>query len=241
LPASFTPAGSYPHLTSMYAGNAPASTPSPTPTPTPTPGSFTCTEVIGYSQTSNWYSVDVPSAFESAVVDARYQLRYELGAAVHYWADPSFGGWSGIPFSPCAAGSGAPDRVVMDVSEDFFINDGDPAHDRSRVLADVRAVITTIQQKYPAVRSIYLQPVVGGPGGTTQCTINGYVIRASANHPHIDAVIAQAVGGIVVSGPSPTVRTCADYLDDGLYVGHLTTAAKGPIGQTIGSFYATRP
>jgi hypothetical protein len=228
---------------------APAPTPIPTPTPTPVgsptptpaPASFTCTEVIGYSQTSNWYSVDVPDGFESSVVDARYQLRYELGAAVHYWADPSFGGWSGTPFSACASGSAAPDRVVMDVTEDFFINDGDPAHDQSQVLNDVRAVIATIQQKHPAVLAIYLQPVVGGPGGTTQCSITGHVIRASANHPYIRSVIAQALGGIVQAGPSPTVRTCADYEDDGLYVGHLSAGAKGPIGQSIGAFYATRP
>ena len=241
LPTAFSPGDSFPHLTSMYAGTAASATPTPTPTPTPAPGSFTCTEVIGYSQTSNWYSVDVANAFEKAVVDARYQLRYELGAAVHFWADPSFGGWSGTPFSPCAAGSVAPDRVVMDVTEDFFINDGDPSHDRSQVLADVRAVVATIQQHYPAVRSIYLQPVVGGPGHTIQCSINGHLIRASANHPIIDSVIDQAVGGIVQRGPSPTVRSCADYIDDGLYVGHLTDAAKGPIGRSIGAFYATRP
>jgi hypothetical protein len=249
LAVAFNPGGSYPHLTSMYAGGATAPWPTPTPTPTPvatptaTPGpaGFTCTEVIGYSQTSNWYSVDVPDGFESTIVDARYQLRYELGAAVHYWADPAFGGWSGAPYSPCAAGSATPDRVVMDVTEDFFINDGDPAHDQSQVLNDVRAVIATIQQKHPAVLAIYLQPVVGGPGGTTQCSITGHVIRASANHPYIKSVIAQAIGGIVQAGPSPTVRTCADYEDDGLYVGHLSAGAKGPIGQSIGAFYATRP
>jgi hypothetical protein len=248
LPASFSPGASYPHLTSMYAGTAatppptptPTPTPTPAPTPTPGPGGFTCTEVIGYSQTSNWYSTDVPNGFESAVVDPRYQLRYQLGAAIHFWADPTFVGWGASTFSTCAAGWAAPDRVIMDVSEDFFINDGDPTHDLSRVVADIRDAVATIRQTYPAVREIYLQPVVGGPNHTV-CILNSRPIRASSNHPYIDQAIAQVVGGTVLAGPSPEVRTCADYLDDGLYVGHLIEGAKGPIGQAIGSFYAPLP
>jgi hypothetical protein len=247
LPASFTPGGSYPHLTSMYAGNAPASTPGPTPTPTPTatptptptatptppPGSFTCTQVIGYSQTSNWYD-----GFETAVTNSRYQLFWYGGGAVRLWADPSYQGWvNGALYSPCASGSGAPDRVILDVTEDFFV---DPST-VGQVASDINAAIANIRTKLPSVRQIYVQPVVGGPGGTTQCFIRGTVIRASANHPYIVQAIARVVGGTVLTGPSPTVRTCADYLDDGQYVGHLTPEASGPIGQSIGSFYAPLP
>jgi len=236
LPATFSPGGSFPHVTSIYAGNAAPSTPTPSPT---APGTFTCTQVIGYSQTSNWYSIDVSGAFESVVVDARYQLLWNGGAAVHFWGDASYAGWGNGPYSACSSSSTAPDRVILDVTEDFFVD----STTVGQVANDIRAAVATIQSKYSSsLRQIYLQPVVGGPGGTTLCYINGTVIRASVNHPFIDQAIDQVVNGTSVRrGPSPTVRTCADYLDDGQFVGHLVTGAEGPIGQAIGAFYAPLP
>jgi hypothetical protein len=127
----------------------------------------------------------------------------------------------------------------MDITEDFFISD--PANGGvARVATDIRNVVATIRLKYPSVRQIYLQPVVGGPGGGI-CNFGGNPadpVRASSNHPFIDQAIAQVVGGTVITGPSPTVRSCSDYADD---IGHLVDPAKVPIGQTIGSFYAALP
>jgi hypothetical protein len=173
------------------------------------------------------------------VANDRYQLLWNGGGAVRLWADPNYGGWSQPIYSRCASGTNAPDRVVMDITEDFFIND--PANGGvARVADDIRNVVATIRSKVPSARAIYLQPIVGGPGGAV-CNFNGDPndpVRASSNQPYIIQAISQVVGGTVLTGPQPTVRTCADYADS---IGHLQQAAQVPIGQSIGSFYSTRP
>jgi hypothetical protein len=220
---------------------APPATPSPTPAPRPTApppsGAFVCTEFVGYSQTTSWYSD--PSGFRSvtALDQSRYELLWNSGGAVHLWADPAYAGWSnGISFG-CAQSSTAPDRVVMDVTEDFYLDD--PANGGvAGVVTDIRNVIATIRRKYGSVRQIYLQPVVGGPGGST-CTVGGVPVRASVNHPFIDQAIDQVVAGgsggfDVRRGADPTVSSCADYSD---YIGHLSDTST--VGRYIGSWYAT--
>ena len=264
LPSVFNAGASYPHLTSMYASAAagPATaTPTPTPatpapTATPSGGGFVCTQVMGYSQTGNWYSQQVTGAFESVVDDSRYQLLNYDGGAVWRWADPNYGGWYNAPFSPCANGSSAPDRVIFDVTESFWVDEpcgahawddcnGDPDTSVTRVANDIARMLATLRQKYPSVREIYVQAVLGGPQGTV-CSIPDssgtmHAIRGTWNNPRIEDAIRQAVSGNAVAGPHFEVRSCSDFADDGQYVGHLITAAKGPMGQTIGAFYAARP
>jgi hypothetical protein len=216
-------------------------TPTPTPvvTPTPTAGTgFTCTQVIGYSQTGSWFLDS--NGFETVVNDSLYQILWQNGGAVHYWADPNDPIWSNaFDNSNCDGGSSAPDRVIMDVTEDFFIDD--PSNGGvARVSQDIRNVIATVRSKYSSsLRQIYLQPVVGGPGGQT-CSVGGSRVRASVNHPYIstaiDQVIAEGSGGFDVRrGPNPQVANCGDYADD---TGHLSD--PGPIGRSVGSFYASR-
>ncbi len=189
-------------------------------------GDFTCTEVIGFSQSRQWY-LDAPD-FEEVVGTAGWQLLWRSGAAIELWADPNFSGWSARIQSPCASGSDAPDRVVLTISKQVFEDDV------SVWTTDILAAVQTVGDKYPSVEQILLQPVVGGPGHQT-CTHHGEPVRASVNHPTIDAAIAQAVGGDVVAGFSPEVRTCDDYRDS---AGHLVDEAAGPIGRTIAEFYA---
>ncbi len=271
LPSTFSPGASYPHRTSMYAAGGavaqgtPTPTPAPTPTPTASPGSFTCTEVLGFSQTGNWWSLQRSpnDAFESMVDGARYQVRAANGGAVWKWfnpsIDPTFDGWSMSPTSPCAAGPSAPDRVIMDITESFWIGDACGAHawddcragsDTSvgRVTQDVVNVVSYIRAHYPSVRQIYLKPLVGGPPGGGQCYIVGQPIRAIQNSPLIAQAIAAAIpmipaGVQVLQAPTWGVRDCGDFYDDGQYVGHLNPAndAKPRIGQMIGAWFATRP
>jgi hypothetical protein len=189
-------------------------------------GDFTCTEVIGFSQTAQWY-LDAPD-FEDVVGTAGWQLLWRTGAAIDLWADPNFSGWSAPIESPCADGSDAPDRVVLTISKQVFEDDV------TVWTQDILAAVQTVGDKYPDVEQIVLQPVVGGPGHAT-CIHNGDPVRASVNHPVIDAAIAKAVGGDVVAGFSPEVRTCDDYQDA---IGHLGREARGPIGRTIAEFYA---
>ncbi|MCI0366446.1 MAG: hypothetical protein L0219_21495, partial [Phycisphaerales bacterium] len=185
---------------------------------------FECTQVIGFSQTNQWYT----AGFESAVDNSRWQLLWNGGASINLWADPNYEGWSRSLVSPCGQGQGSPDRVLLTISGDF-------QNDPNWWAQQINAVIAVIRSKYPRVRQIILQPVVGGPNNG-QCLFNGQVVRASSNHPVIDAAIALVAGGSVMAGLSPEVRSCADYSDA---TGHLTPAATGPIGASIGQFYAT--
>ncbi len=185
---------------------------------------FECTQVIGFSQTNQWYS----AGFESAVDNSRWQLLWNSGASINRWADPNYEGWSRSLVSPCSQGQGSPDRVLLTISGDF-------QSDPNRWAQQINAVIAVIRDKYPRVRQIILQPVVGGPNNGP-CQFNDQVVRASSNHPVIDAAIALVASGSVAAGLSPEVRTCADYSDA---IGHLAPAATGPIGASIGQFYAT--
>jgi hypothetical protein len=189
-------------------------------------GDFTCTQVIGFSQTRQWF-LDAPD-FEQVVGTDGWQLLWRGGGEIDLWADPDYRGWLEPIRSPCAAGSNAPDRVVLTISKQLFEDDPD-------VWAqDIRAAVETVRDKYPGVERILLQPVVGGPGHD-RCEFQGDPVRASVNHPTIDQAIADVAGGDVVAGASPEVRTCADYADT---PGHLTDAATGPVGRAVGEFYA---
>jgi hypothetical protein len=204
----------------------------PNPAPTQSPSGFSCTLFIGYSQTNNWWWFN---GFESVTDNSRYEILFQFGGAIWKWADPSFEGWSNAVSSRCASGV-APDRIVLDVTEDFFISSTDPALGVTRVANDIRSAIATARSKFPTAQQVWLQPVVGGPNNSV-CAFGGdpsNPVRASANHPFIDQAIALVVGGIVVRGPSPEVFSCADYEDN---IGHLVSPAKDAIGRSIGGWY----
>ena len=187
-------------------------------------GVFTCTQVIGFSQTQEWYAGD--PTFESTVDDARWQLLYNFGAGINQWADPGYSGWSQGIVSPCSAGSSAPDRIVLNISGD--------SRTPSEWATAIEAAISTVYAKYPALQRIVLQPVVGGPNNQLCPDGGGGYIRASVNNIAIDEAIPMVVGGQTVAGPSPEVMSCTDYVDS---VGHLSVGSRPAIGAAIASFY----
>jgi hypothetical protein len=187
----------------------------------------TCTQIVGFSQTMQWYF----AGFQSSVGNPRnWELRWVGGGSIGNWADPNYEGWvnDNNQVDGCAQSSSTPDRALLNISDDFH-------SDISYWVTQTTAAMNNLRNKYPSVRTIILQPVVGGPGGS-QCTFNGSVVRASYNFPYINQAIAQMASSTVVAGFAPTVRSCADYADD---LGHLTDDAKGPIGITIGGYYAS--
>jgi hypothetical protein len=189
---------------------------------------FICTEIIGYSTTSTWF----PWA-EDQVDASTWQLRWTNGGATRLWADPTYDGWRTTPVSLCAQSSRAPDRVVLDVAHDDYTTD------ISALEADIRAAVETLRRRYPSVRQIMLQPEHGGPDNGT-CPWSDApsgVIRATYNHPSIEAAIVRVVGGNVVMGPEPLVRSCDDFADS---IGHLTADGARDLGTSNGQFYATR-
>ena len=176
---------------------------------------FSCTEFIGYSQTMQWYF----GGAQEQLGRGRSQLRWQGGGSIDLWADPGYAGWSANGrVNSCSQNSERPDRVVLDVSDDFHADTG-------WWVGQINTVLGIIRNRYPSARVIMLEPVVGGQD-----------VRASFNHPYIWQAILQVAGGNVVPGMEPTVRSCGDYADT---TGHLQDSAKGPIGQTIGQFYAS--
>jgi hypothetical protein len=67
-------------------------------------------------------------------------------------------------------------------------------------------------------------------------------VRASFNHPYIDQAVAlvasEYTNNEVITGMSPEVDSCTDYVDS---KGHLTDDAGPRIGEKIGKFYSGTP
>ncbi len=223
--------------------------PAPPPTPVPeTRAEFLCTQVIGFSQTAQWYKgvtdaranpFDAASlrGFQSIIDNGRWQLLWRNGAGVERWSDPDFEGWNRPLEAPCIERSVSPDRVLLTISGDL----GDVVNDPQVWADEIDRAVTTITVKYPDVRQVILQPVVGGPDDAVCNSPQGRgQVRASVNHPAIDqaiAVVAQAPSTAVqvVIGFSPTVADCAEYRDG---KGHLTETGADRVGRDIGRFYS---
>ena len=222
------------------------------PVPGPiTTSPFVCTQVIGFSQTSQWfYGLVDPAAnlsdpvplggFQAVIDNHHWQLLWQGGAGIEEWSNPGFSGWNGEVKEPCRQKANSPDRVLLTISGDlgmaFRIID-------PQVWADeIDRAVTTIVSKYPGVLQVILQPVVGGPDDAICISSEGGEVRASANHPVIDeaiAIVARSSSSPVevVVGFSPNVTDCSDYLDK---LGHLTDNGKDAVGRIIGAFYNSR-
>ena len=204
------------------ASDLPASAPDPS-----VPG---CTRVIGYAQvghrTKGWYIAG--GVFESLVDDARWELSWNPGGGIDRWQNPAYVGWSRPIESSCAGGE--PDRVLLSVGGPY----GD---DEDAWVAGIEAAVGTVLQRLPSAREVVLQTVVGGPDHAT-CRFEGVDVRASWQHPYIDAAIESvaATSGLPVTvGPSPEVEQCGDYTDDH---GHLSEEAARVVASQLGAFYA---
>ncbi len=193
-------------------------------------GDFVCTQVIGFSQTIQWYR----KGFEKVVDNDKWELRTNSGAGVNRWANPDYQGWKRKVRSPAKKNSNNPDRVVLTISGGYGL-------DVDKWAEQIAKAIETIKLKCPNVRQIVLQAVVGGPDHK-EIPFPGEryqgVVRASAQHPYIDKAIARVVAkdktGMLVEGCSPEVRSAADFRDA---KGHLAGEACEVIGRSIGEFY----
>jgi hypothetical protein len=188
------------------------------------PSQFSCTRVIGHSQTNQWFNAG--GAFESLVGGDRWELRWSNGATLEDYRDPASPVWSAPLQSACPAGV-AVDRVVYNLGSFTF---GD---DLQVWTAALDETIVNIRTFHPAVRQIVLQPIIGGPGQAL-CFVGGEEVLASSQQPIAIEAIALVAGGDVIAGPSPEVRTCADYRDA---TGHLTTSGARAVGQQLGEHY----
>jgi hypothetical protein len=194
--------------------------------------SFVCTEVLGFSQSMQWF---MPRATHREAGKASqlpvdpflpgWQGRFTFGASVELWADPEYRGWEGMHRSAAHCERGQVDRVVFNVS-------GAPrsAEEWARGVATVAEII---RSRYPAVREIVMQPVVGADSG--QCP----GVRAALNQPFIVAGIRQAAisGSLIKPGPAPKVSTCSQFSDS---LGHLTEEGAKYIRGWLRSYYSKK-
>jgi hypothetical protein len=195
-----------------------------------TPSDYRCTEVIGFSQTNQWFSGGerrAGSPFEDLVDDEAWQLRWFEGAEARIIAEPAWSGWDAAPVSPCDRGP--VDRVVLTVT-------GARGTDVGAWERDIRAAIDRIRTEIPTAAVIVLQPVVGGPAGQ-ECIQGGTRVRADLQHPYIWEAILEvsAESTNVFAGMAPRVDSCADFRDSR---GHLTEDAIPRIGARIGDYYS---
>jgi hypothetical protein len=182
---------------------------------------FTCTQVLGFSQTRNWFR-----AFQIDLGNARYQLLQSTNGGLK-WQDPNFSGWDNPLISPCTQGSRDPDRIIDNISWRQNVTDV------AFYVREIRDEVATLRALFPGAE-IVLQAVIGGPNDSTCSGVHTAIV-----HPAVEAAIAQVVaadpGLSAPVGPeAPEVARCSYFRDD---IGHLIDEQKDPMGRFIASFY----
>jgi hypothetical protein len=190
---------------------------------------FSCTEVLGFSQSWEWFTGRSLSASRGDITVAaadfldHWQGRFEFGSSVELWGAPEFHGWEGTYVSPKPCPRADIDRVVFNVSG--------AERDAEQWAEDIRDVVALITEKYPSVRQVVMVPVVGGPEGQCQD------VRAAQNHPTVVAAIAMvaAADDRVVAGPSPTLSDCGHYADR---LGHLAPDGAAEVHAALATHFS---
>jgi len=191
-------------------------------------GTPTCTMVLGFSQTADWYLApafrrdsDRPEAgaiFESIVDGDRWQLKWAGGAGVNVYSNPEAPAWNAPVISPCLEGADAPDRIVYMVS-------GPLGGDVPAWVAEIEQAVDNIRDKFPTAAVIALQPVVGAPADAPgdECFLGDGNTRVRASWqatPILEAIRSVAASRRdVVVGATTRVRACSHYVDA---VGHIS-------------------
>src|SRR4051794_38297857 len=75
-----------------------------------------CTQIVGFSQTMQWYF----GGFKTPANSANWELRWEGGGSIGNWADPNYSGWTDAYLvDGCAQAVNSPDRALINISDDF--------------------------------------------------------------------------------------------------------------------------
>jgi hypothetical protein len=194
-------------------------------------GGFACTELLGFSQTMQWFGKTSspghrrpgrPADLSADGFLPGWQARITPGASLEKWTSPQFEGWEGRHRSPAHCRREEVDRVIFNVSGSPQPPDG--------WARDIAAVAAVIRSRYPGVREIVMQPVVGA--GEDQCP----EVRAAANQPVIEEGIRRAaqVDGMIRPGPSAKVSACTQFRDR---LGHLTEDGAARVRAWLRDYY----
>jgi hypothetical protein len=179
------------------------------------PPAGSCTEVVGFSQTREWFI-----GFQGPAGDTVHQGRTQNGAEIQFWANPTYYGWTSPVLSACSVGSSAPSAVLFNISGHY----GD---DVEAWAQGIRNALVVAHARYPGV-DIALMPVVGG----ADCYVNGVQVRASYQHPYISEAIdiVAAEDPYAYPGHRETVDTCSMFRDE---KGHFTQPGAQDTGRDI--------
>ena len=190
----------------------------------PSASLVSCTEVIGSSQTAQWFTGTLEGADERE--RATWQLRSETNATLTDWSDPEFEGWARLASPPCGRGSAAPGRVILVIGGPF-------GTDTAAWQREIRRALPSIRERYPAGTVFSLQPEVGGPRHA-RCQVSGGWVVSSISHPAVDYVIGDVTASGFSAGASPEVAGCNEFLDTR---GRLVSSAAVSIGRSVLGFY----
>lgn len=192
--------------------------------------SFVCTEVLGFSQAGSernggWFTV---GGFEGlpGIDDGAWQLRWRSSAEAVFWVDPDFDGWrDGRLFSACE--TPAVDRVIV-----FFLH---RARDVTEYEEPIREVAAALSDRYPDLRQVVIEPMVGGPGEQL-CTVpsRGGTVFSSEAHRWVDEAVATVADGFIVAGASPEVESCEQFVDK---PGHLSPEGAAAVARWMADYY----
>lgn len=177
---------------------------------------FSCTEVIGFSQSWQWFTGNSMSesrgnaSMSENTFLSNWQGRYEFGASVELWSNQDFKGWEGTYLSLKMCPKEKVDRAIFNISG--------TSRETQQWVQDITKVVEVLNQKYPNVQQIVLQPVVGANEG--KCT----EVRAARIYPvivkAIETVAAESQNQKAIAGATPTVDDCNHYSDR---MGHLSS------------------
>lgn len=218
---------------------------------------YPCTEIVGFSVTESWYGLapfqptPISGFIQNVPNPERWQLRWASGGSIDQWgAGSSYSGWydSNNLISHCAVNSGAPDRVIINIS-------GGYSNSPSQWASSIQNAIGFIWSSYSrSVQSILMQPPLDGPGGgscpSSDPLAQPYgVVRSTYNAPYIIQGIALAqawinsaqalnsfgpYAGAASLGATPHVAQCSDYAD---WAGHILSAQQARTGQELALIY----
>ncbi len=199
----------------------------------------TATEILGFSQTYQWYT---GQPFEFPVSDPTFkpqqaflseyevfadcQARFGFGGDLTKWRDETFVGYEGHVVHNITKGRGEITRLIFNVSGE--------ARTVAEWEADIEDVVEILLRKYPNLQELYLQPVIGGMDATSN-------IRAVKNHPRIleaiEAVVARSSTGVLRRGAEVQLQN-EDFSD---MIGHLTSQGAQKARALIFKFYNIGP
>ncbi len=167
------------------------------------PTSFACSQLTGPNVAGEWFD----AGFETAVGNAKWQVKAPHHSFVEDWANPDHDVWLDSncqgTYTNCETKSkcegATPDRVLFVTQQGDYLNTPQATWESL-----INSAITTLKSKYPGLKRVELLTFVRSPEGENcggETTVS----------PLLDAAqkaVADASAGFVTVGPHLTASAC---------------------------------